>query len=318
MEDKERGSPNTGLTPETSTNAVSRTPPPDYSLPDYPFVSTNLANPSEAKAFKDFLHEQLLTPALDELSPYLWLVATPKGSHIISLHEHVIHGREIVKTEKAKLHLLWHRNRVFIKPLPSYTIDDEFRKEHLSDDAKLGPAIRGFLRSWAYLLRCPSDLEIALENKLLPTDRKQYDHLFSVLKRYSDIKDEDVALRYNYGDLRLGRINFYNRVIRRKLHYHKIYTHYGAYFGRFMEPFLFLFGTASVVLSAMQVVLAALVTVTDEPWRRFASSARSFSVGSILVVVGAFGLLAAIFVFMVVREAQYALRQLIKKRINRR
>jgi hypothetical protein len=126
-----------------------------------------------------------------------------------------------------------------------------------------------------------------------------------------------VAKRYKYGDLRLGRVNFYNRVFRWELHYHKIYTHYGAYFGRFMEPFLFLFGTASVVLSAMQVVLAALGTVTDEQWGRFASSARWFSVGSILVVLGAIGLLTAIFVFMVIREAQYALRKLIARKKNK-
>jgi len=196
-------------------------------------------------------------------------------------------------------------------------IDGNIQGEHLDDD-ELGPAIRGFLRSWTYLLRCPSDLEVALENKLLPESDGERHDIFCMLRQYKDIPDTKVARRYQYGDLRLGRINVYNRLFRQELHYHKIYTHYSAYFGRFMEPFLFLFGTVSVVLSAMQVALAALVTVTDEPWRRFASSVRSFSVGSIVAVVGALGLLVATFVFMVSREAHYALRKLITRKFRKR
>jgi hypothetical protein len=180
MEDTEKGNPSIGLSPVTPTNGISRPVSPmplqTTSVPGYPFVSTD---PPE---IKEFLRVQLSTPALDELSPYLWLVATQKGSHILPLHEHVIRGREIVKTEKAHLHLLWHRNRVFIKPLPSYTIDGEFHKKYLND-AELRPAVRGFLRSWTYLLQYPSDLEIALENKLLPKlDREEHHQIFSMLR----------------------------------------------------------------------------------------------------------------------------------------
>jgi len=59
----EEGSPNTGLTPTEPTKGTSQTTP----VPDYPFVSTD---PSEAREFKEFLRDQLLTPALDELFPF--------------------------------------------------------------------------------------------------------------------------------------------------------------------------------------------------------------------------------------------------------
>lgn len=199
-------------------------------VPEYPLV----LEPD----VPSFLARQLLTPELNELSPNLWLVATPDSSHISSLHEQIVRGREIVVTDYARLHLLWYRNKVFIKPLPSYLLDDSFRTRHIEGKRELELAATGFLRSYTYLIKCPQDLSIAVQTKLLPQsvikgieelrgDGASGRDLFTLLRRYEGLPDDRVSARFRYGDLRLGRINFYNRIFRCELYYQKVYGDYG-------------------------------------------------------------------------------------------
>ncbi|KAI5858653.1 hypothetical protein BZA05DRAFT_382039 [Tricharina praecox] len=287
-------------------------------VPNYPFVSGD-------DEIKKFLETQFLTSALDELSPWLWLVATPKSSHISSLHEQLVREREIVITEKASLHLLWHGNRVFIKPLPSYLFDETFQQQYVVKGSAVEKAIRGYLRSYTYLLQSPSDLEVAIELKLLP--RRLIEQLekskaqgapwrdfFSILREFHEIPDDTVSRRYRYGDLRLGRVNFWNRVFRFEMYYHKPYGQYGTYFGQFVEPFVFVFGTASVVLSAMQVVLAAIDGSQSPDWNIFFHVSKWFSVGSVVFVAATISLIAATFVLLILREAVFALRGVFRRK----
>ncbi|KAF8247243.1 hypothetical protein K440DRAFT_307355 [Wilcoxina mikolae CBS 423.85] len=290
--------------------------PKPYPVPGYPFVDVE-----QNGGVKTFLETQLLTKELDELSPWLFLVSTPKYWHISSLHEQIIRGREIVITEHARLHLLWYRDRIFIKPLPSYLLDDMFQQEHINGNRDLKRALAGFLRSYTYLIQGPADLDVANDMKLLPRDWEKPERekkCFEFLKKYRSLGERDASPRYQYGDLRLSRINFWNRIFRLELYYQKIFTNYSTYFGRFMEPFLFLFGTTSVVLSAMQLVLAAAGNGLTHPWDLFSDIAKWFSIGSILAVIAVLAGLCTIFLLLVFREARYALMKVIKKRWNKR
>src|SRR5947207_2341817 len=56
---------------------------------------------------KEFLCSDLLTPGLDDLSRYLWLVGTPCSSHISPLHHQLVKGRQITIAENPELHCTW-------------------------------------------------------------------------------------------------------------------------------------------------------------------------------------------------------------------
>ena len=156
---------------------------------------------------------------------------------------------------------------VFIKPIPEYVADDDFRKTYIdeSNDPELKKAVNSFLRSWSYLIKCQADYDIALELKLLPKQwrdgKREFREISEFLLPFRNVdKLSGVTKRYRYGELRLTRINLYNRFYRLEFYYHKTHGQYGSYFGRFMHPFLFIFGSVSVVLSAMQVILATAST----------------------------------------------------------
>ena len=86
---------------------------------------------------------------------------------------------------------------------------------------------------------------------------------------------------------------------------------YGSYFGRFAQPFLFVFGTASVVLGAMQVVLAARQDIPpSRAWSMFSGVAQWFSVGCIAIVGAIIFGFFAIFVLLLMRELLFALGKL--------
>ncbi|KAG0644840.1 hypothetical protein HOY80DRAFT_938250 [Tuber brumale] len=288
--------------------------PPSYKLEtDYPWVGTT---PEE---ITKFLEKQFLTDKLDRLSPFFWLVSTPKSSHIRRLHHQLVLGREIVITEKGKLHLLWYGNKIFIKPLPPYTFQKSFLGRPEMLEKKMKEAVNGFYRSYGYLIQCPSDLEVAIENKLLPsTWVKQYEEkhgsdgaksqLFAFLREYRDIRDDKVSRRYRHGgELRLRRLNFYNRLINFELNYHKVHSDYASYFHRFTQPFLFVFGTISVILSAFQAALAARGNTPT--WESLPQVANVFSlccIGLVAVLVCA---LLLMLVMLIVRESVFAVRK---------
>ncbi|KAL8684168.1 MAG: hypothetical protein Q9224_006552, partial [Gallowayella concinna] len=130
------------------------------------------------------LEQEFLTPDLDLLSPHLWLVATQSSSHIGPLHEQVLKGRTIIITENPELHLTWTGNRIFIKPIPRYMLSHAFwttylnpvspniakNTEHYEPTQALIRAALGYMRTYYHLIQHESDLHIAKQSRLLPTD----------------------------------------------------------------------------------------------------------------------------------------------------
>lgn len=288
------------------------------SIPGYPYEH------HDQQGIKSFLDDQFGTPALNELFPLLWLVATQKHHHISALHHQLIRGREILITDEPKLHLLWYYRTVFIKPIPEYIVDDNFRKTYIdgSNDPELIKAVNGFLRSWSYLIKCQADYDIALELKLLPKQWRDGEEEFSKISGFllpfrSVHMLDGVTKRYHYGELRLTRINFYNRFYRLEFYYHKTHEQYGSYFGRFMDPFLVIFGSVSVVLSAMQVILATASTEElGAAERRLQKTTRWFSVACICLILGAILLFLVLLVTMFMREFVYAVWGTPKQKVQ--
>lgn len=318
------------LVNQGGTNAIRRsglpnqegqppTHPKDY-LPGEPSI------PLSGPTIGVHLEEELATRDLDQLARHLWLVATQDSSHISSLTHQLARGREIVITEKPGLHLVWHYNRVFIKPLPKYILSHTFWAFYLiSPDSPIPDPLRsdlreaalGFLRSYVYLIRRRSDFDLAMheDHRLLPRKTK-YRDFARLTKSLDTIDDTMVSPRYSYGELRLSRLNFWIKIFLFRIAYHTSEGQYGPRFARFFTPLAFLFAVFSVQLSAMQVVLAALPVMGDSgvSWKDFAKLSRGFSIFTLFVVAITLLFLLVAFLSLASREAIYALKDLYHKR----
>ncbi len=127
------------------------------------------------------------------------------------------------------------------------------------------------------------------------------------------INDELVSPRYRFGELRLTRLNFWVAVFLFKSRYHQVEWQYGAYFAQYYAPILFLFAVFSLLLSAMQVVLAVqpVLEVNDSSWLAFATVSRGFSVFTIFLAVFVALLLLSIFLVSVLGELLYAVKDIL-------
>ncbi|KAK3939631.1 hypothetical protein QBC46DRAFT_387443 [Diplogelasinospora grovesii] len=274
------------------------------------------------------LKSELLTEDLDKLSPNLWLVAKQDSAHISSLTDQVVRGRKIIVTEKPGLHLVWHYDRIFVKPIPKYLLSHAFWEFYLISDAspielasrnRLFRAASGFLRSYNHLIRHRSDFALAMkdDHRLLPKNTK-YGKFINFIKSFEAIEDSAVSPRYRFGELRLSRLNFWSKVFLFRFTYEKAEKQYGAYFNRFFAPILFLFGVFSVLLSAMQVILAVQTLVeTGESWVTFVSVSQRFSVFTIVFVAVVILFLLFLLVIMSSREVIFALRDLYRRSRSR-
>ena len=284
------------------------TPP---SLPGQPGISLT------RDAVVPYLQAELLTPDLDAYGSHLWLVATQSSAHIGALHDQVACGRRIVLVENPELHLVWHADRVFVKPLPRYLTSLPFWECFLlpdgatrqgDDTQALAAAALGFVRSYRYLVRHESDFELAQKHGLVPSEVKWPDFV-AFITGFRYVADGDVSARYQFGDLRLSRLNLWAWLFVGRWNFRDVTWSYDAYFTRFYGPILFTFGIFSVVLNAMQVVLAGSATgITPNSWQSLEAVCQWFAVATLLCTVAvSFSLLVALLA-LVSNETIYAIR----------
>ena len=282
----------------------------------------------------DYLQKDLYTTELDTMSPNLWLMATRSSGHVSSLHHQAVKGRRVVVTEDPRLHLLWIDDRIFIKPLPLYLLSHEFWQQYLLPDTSsivgfsqksqpvsypernaqkkdLTKAALGLLRTYLLLIQYQSDFDIAVEHRLVPASAT-FESFCLFSARFETIKDAEVAPRYHYGELRLGRLNLWCKVFLRQWHYQTVHRQYGQYFARFYGPFLFVFGFFSVVLSALQVEMAVENQYQSgnnpqQEWPQFWRFSRVFSVLCLAMVGLPSIVILLLLVGKILMEMRYAL-----------
>ncbi|KAI1738436.1 hypothetical protein F4680DRAFT_449868 [Xylaria scruposa] len=293
----------------------------DY-LPGEPRIQ--LGDPHISK----YLKSELLTEDLDKLSPHLWLVAKQDSSHVSSLTHQLVRGRQIIITEKPELHLVWYYDSIFIKPIPKYLLSHAFWEFYLlSPDSPIEASLRddifkaalGFLRSYNHLIQHRSDFALAMrdECRLLPKNTK-YASFTKLIQSFEAVDDGAVSPRYRFGELRLSRLNFWAKIFLFRFTYHKTDGQYGAYFTGLFGPILFLFAVFSVLLSAMQVVLAAqALESNDGPWDIFTWVSRGFSVFTIVSSAVVILALLLILLAMSFREVAFAIRDLYRQSRSR-
>lgn len=221
----------------------------------------------------DHLSNELATPLLDELHTQLWLVAKKSGHHIDALHTQKVKARSIIPAEDPRLHLIWNRNRMYIKPVPQCLLNYEFWVRYLKPLKRVLSSERsspvpkspepaasvfdsriaiGFMRSYAFLIKSPLDFAIAKESYLIPTDINWIQWSIFI-NHFRVVEDDTVAKRYHYGQLRLSRLNWAVRLfrpknIRSRWFYENPYWSTSEFMERATFPLVFLFASVSIAL----------------------------------------------------------------------
>ncbi|KAF2447304.1 hypothetical protein P171DRAFT_355891, partial [Karstenula rhodostoma CBS 690.94] len=229
---------------------------------------------------------------------------------------------DIIVTEDSGLHLLWYCDKIYIKPMPKYLLSYPFWQDCLRNlhqalgtmqtHRKPCASAPGFVRSYVFPIRHESDFRIATnkDSGLLPTSMTwcQWSKFREQIMRINDDDDDDdVSGRYQYGEIRLSRLNLYCKVLLRKLHYHRTHGQYGDYFANLYPSLLFMFALLSIILASMQ--LSATVKVEEEgAWDQLLAIYRIFGIVmvaiSLLLSVG----MSLLLVVKVVKEWVFALK----------
>ncbi|KAF7541974.1 hypothetical protein G7Z17_g11845 [Cylindrodendrum hubeiense] len=249
-------------------------------------------------AVAQFLVRELSTVRLKRLYGILFLTSKPEN--ISPLHHQAVKGRKICITEQADLHLAWHYERIFIKPVPKCLFSRTFRETYIhhtkdedADDLSLEAS--GFLRSYSRLIVHESDFDFAKEFKLLP-EWIQWEGWCRFIHEFHGLRDRNVARRYHYGEIRLTRLNFLCTLLHGSS-YAQMYHNYAIYFARFGAPYVFVFGAITVLLTALQTSLA---TYPDGSiYRKIASSFVPFT---FVVTIAGLVLLPLLFLLFFLKE----------------
>lgn len=277
----------------------------------------------DGNQIREHLGTDFLTPTLNQLAPYLWLVSKQDSAHVSPLTNQLVRGRNVVLTEEPGLHLVWFDDKVFIKPMPKYLLSYAFWKVYLIEphptiskdqQNEIKRAVLGFMRTYAYLIRHRSDFDLATkdDHRLLPKNMK-FSAFIRFIAAFESLGDDEVSARYHFGQLRLSRLNFWIKILLGRFTYQKVHGQYGAYFGSFFNSFLFIFAILSVLLSAMQVALAVGQPLEDGLWSVFAYASRGFATFSIVCVTFLMIFLVSNFVLLSSRETVFALKDLYRK-----
>lgn len=304
-------------------------------VPNEPFVAASHA------AVREFLNRELECKVLDELAPYFFVFCKRHSAHLDALHEYISTGIHVSVAEDPGLHLVRKYNVIFMKPIPHclYNYDfwdtylgspDHNDKRHTTtceDESipnknarkaistapttNLSIACRsalGLLRSYGYLIKHESDFHIAQDKYLIPK-HVTYTQFQYFIQPFRNLPDSVVSPRYQYGHIRMTRLNIAVRLCRPKTlnrivpwSYHKLTYHSGQYIAMFVPPLLFLFACLTLLLSSMQVGLAA--HPAEGEFQIFADVSLWFSV---CVVVG----IAVLGVFIVCGFAMYVVNRVV-------
>lgn len=269
------------------------------------FSQGGLKTTAEVDQQKIKFSDKLTQQRLNDIHTHLWSAGS---KHNISpLHHQKVLQREIILTERSDLHLIWFNRIIYIQPLPDCMLDHAFFKQVFCADAYLYGLVFGFLYSYLCLIQNKSDLDLAKSLSLVSTKVKwpRWHSLRRAVLQNIESNQTPMGLmnkRFQYGELRLARLNYIWRYTFRNTTYFTTHREYVTYFQEFFAAGITLFAFITVALTAMQVVVG-MQGISDA---LLATSYR-FSI-AILVLVAAFsGLLGLLFAVLVVVNVSLAI-----------
>lgn len=183
----------------------------------------------------------------------------------------------------------------------------------------------GFLRTYSYLIKYEIDFRKAQSTELglIPTDDGEnpitYERFAQFIAPFAEIDDNRVTPRYQYGEIRLSRLNWFARFLLGRLTYHHIHAQWNEYLGRILAPFLTLLILLSTALTAMQVELAVQSAPRNSgSWGAYAQMCRWVSVLVLILIVVISAWLIFFVLFMFVHDQVFAQKVLRQKRSKQR
>jgi hypothetical protein len=245
-----------------------------------------------------FLARDLDVGRLNAIHSRMWMCGRPLNAR--GLHRQQMMERRTVHTEQADLHLLYHGDVIFIKPLPAYLLCPAVWRRRLNSQ-KLHANAAGFLLSYIWLIRSPLDFTLAEKNNFIPSELTWTDWKILVsefLKNIDPNSLEQVNIRYHFGELRLGRINTIYRTNPSFIFTHFVrgylygYNRYAVFFQRTGGLVVVLFIWFSLILSAMQVGVTVDGLMTNKD---FTKACYGFVIFSIVFVAALLAFLGGIF-----------------------
>jgi hypothetical protein len=229
-------------------------------LPDAPRVYLNCTSRVVEYCTKD-----MDTPGLNKLGEKLWWAGPTPA--VVPLSQHYVLERRIQITEDPSVHLLWVEGILYVKPIPAYLtcfafweflMDESETDESSEDYACLIATCLGFLKTYASLVQRRSDFNLAKNHGLLESlGDVSFEQFIAFIACFDNVPDLVISSRWRYGLIQLDALNFHSSIHLRRWHLNRFEARYATYFSRFFPVVLFVFALFSVVLSAMQVIIAA-------------------------------------------------------------
>jgi len=245
-----------------------------------------------ADGMETYLKEDLIPTRLDLIYKHLHLAGPPRFAR--PLHRQKLLGRTIAITENINEHLVWHHLRIFVKPLPAYLLDHAFWSDNLCSDPDLHKSACGFLLSYAWLVTRESDFRLARDEMYLLPKGLEWEAWAGLMTTFTEVINtktlHQVARRYQYGELRLSRLNKIYRYLPIAFSGRNFFrgflspsTWYQEFFRQSFAWLLAVFAFFSVSLSGLQVGLA-----TDRLGRNdeFHTASYGFAVFSLVALAG--------------------------------
>jgi hypothetical protein len=260
-------------------------------LPDAPRVPLD----STSKIL-EYCTKDMDTPEQNKMGEKLWWAGpTPK---IVSLSQQNVLERRIQITEDPAVHLLWVEGILYVKPIPSYLtsyafweflMDTTNTDISLEDRTRLIATCLGFLKTYASLIQRRSDYVLAKKHDLLISlGNVTFEAFVGFIACFDIVPEHAISSRWRYGLIQLDALNFHSALQLRHWHLNRFEARWATYFSRFFPVLLFIFALLSVMLSAMQVIIAAkqIENTDNEGFRRvlgvfvwFGTEAIGWSIG---------------------------------------
>lgn len=239
------------------------------------FPASYTASPNH-DLYKLYFKAELDLRRLHDISSYLPLAGFHENPE--PLHLQKLKCREIFITEQIDLHMVYHWNQLYIKPLPVWLLKPSVWEDHLCNSDNF-PAAIGFLLSYTHLIRYESDYRIAKEKSLLPEGLswKAWVQLANELRNNEATTHE----RFRYGLLSLGRLNLICRCVNFSLitgYLPFLNVNFAEYLQHNFGYLLTVFVYMTMVLSAMQVGLATKQLQNQHIFMQIAAGFAIFSI----------------------------------------
>lgn len=281
-------------TPPFRTSRSLIADPSQLTLPALVYRCREMPPIIPEKDMENFLVTELRTLQLDKLYDHLWLAGLPLPAR--PLQRQRMMGREIYLTERPDEHLVWHRTKLLLKPLPDFLLCHVFWAKHLCSDVALYQSAVGLLLSYSWLIGHKSDFILAQTVNLIPPDIEwlKWTEFMKEFLRNIDLDSlTQVDRRYHYGELRLSRLNSITRFLPSMWSYNNFVrgylsmsTWYQAFFERNFSWLLSAFVFISVTLSAMQVGLGTQQLVENQPFHNLSYGIALLSIAIVFLAAG--------------------------------